>query len=60
MRKSSVDVVGLGLNATDTVVLVREFPALGSKERVVSVSRHAGGQVATALVTCQRLGLRCR
>jgi sulfofructose kinase len=60
LRKSSVDVVGLGLNATDTVVLVREFPALGSKERVVSVSRHAGGQVATALVTCQRLGLKCR
>ncbi len=60
MAKFSVDVVGLGLNATDTVVLVREFPALGGKERVVSVSKHAGGQVATALVTCQRLGLRTR
>lgn len=60
MPKSTVDVVGLGLNATDTVVLVREFPALGSKERVVSVSRQAGGQVATALVTCQRLGLSTR
>jgi sulfofructose kinase len=55
-----VDVVGLGLNATDTVILVHGFPALGSKERVVSVAQHAGGQVATALVTCQRLGLRCR
>ncbi len=55
-----VDVVGLGLNATDTVVMVREFPALGSKERVVGVSRQAGGQVATALVTCRRLGLSAR
>lgn len=60
MPKSKVDVVGLGLNATDTVVLVREFPALGGKERVLSASQQAGGQVATALVTCQRLGLRTR
>jgi sugar/nucleoside kinase (ribokinase family) len=55
-----VDVVGLGLNATDTVLMVRDFPALGGKERVISSSTHAGGQVATALVTCQRLGLRTR
>jgi len=60
LPKSKVDVVGLGLNATDTVLVVREFPALGSKERVVSVSQRAGGQVATALVACQRLGLRTR
>ena len=53
-------VVGLGLNATDTVILVRDFPALGGKERVVSQSRQAGGQIATALVTCRRLGLPCR
>ncbi len=60
MRSTKVDVVGLGLNATDTVIIVRELPALGGKERVVSLSRHAGGQVATALVACQRLGLRAR
>jgi sulfofructose kinase len=60
LRRSSVDVVGLGLNATDMVFMVREFPPLGGKERVLSASRHAGGQVATALVTCQRLGLRAR
>ncbi len=60
MRKKTVDVVGLGLNATDTVLMVRDFPALGGKERVLSSSMHAGGQVATALVTCQRLGLRTR
>ena len=60
MRKNAVDVVGLGLNATDTVLMVRDYPALGGKERVLSSSMHAGGQVATALVTCQRLGLRTR
>ena len=60
MRRNKVDVVGLGLNATDTVLMVREFPPLGGKERVVSLSRQAGGQIATALVACQRLGLRAR
>jgi len=60
LANKQVDVVGLGLNATDTVYVVREFPALGGKERVLSASRQAGGQVATALVTCQRLGLRAR
>ncbi|HUY13007.1 MAG TPA: PfkB family carbohydrate kinase [Terriglobia bacterium] len=60
MANSQIDVVGLGLNATDTVILVRDFPALGGKERLVSQSRQAGGQIATALVTCRRLGLRCR
>jgi len=60
LQKHTVDVVGLGLNATDTVLMVRDFPALGGKERVLSSTTHAGGQVATALVTCQRLGLSTR
>jgi sulfofructose kinase len=60
MKKSRIDVVGIGLNATDTVIRVRVFPPLGGKERLVSSSMQAGGQIATALVTCQRLGLRSR
>jgi sugar/nucleoside kinase (ribokinase family) len=39
---------------------VRKFPALGGKERVVASSMQAGGQMATALVTCRRLGLKVR
>ena len=58
--KVELDVVGLGLNATDTVLVVRNFPPLGGKERVLAASKQAGGQMATALVTCQRLGLRTR
>lgn len=54
------DVAGLGLNATDTVLRVHKTPALGGKERVTSLSRQAGGQVSTAMVACQRLGLRSR
>jgi sulfofructose kinase len=60
LRDRKVDVVGLGLNATDTILLVSEFPPLGGKEKVAAVSHQAGGQVATALVCCQRLGLRAR
>lgn len=60
MANSRLDVVGVGLNATDTVIRVHEFPALGGKERLLSSSMQAGGQVATALVTCRRLGLRAR
>ena len=60
MPRSKIDVVGLGLNATDTVMRVREFPALGGKEKLLSSTMQAGGQVATALVACQRLGLRTR
>jgi len=60
LPRKRVDVVGLGLNATDTVLVVREFPALGGKERIASLTRQPGGQVATALVTCQRLGLKSR
>ncbi|MGD0225450.1 MAG: PfkB family carbohydrate kinase [Terriglobia bacterium] len=60
MARARVDVVGLGLNATDTVMSVRKFPALGGKERVAALSMQAGGQVATALVTCSRLGLKVR
>ena len=60
MARAKVDVVGLGLNATDTVMTVRKFPALGGKERVVASSIQAGGQMATALVTCRRLGLKVR
>ena len=60
MSRSKVDVVGLGLNATDTVMTVPKFPALGGKERVVASSIQAGGQMATALVTCRRLGLKVR
>ena len=60
MKKPGADVVGIGLNATDTVIRVREFPALGGKERLLASSMQAGGQIATALVTCQRLGLQAR
>jgi sugar/nucleoside kinase (ribokinase family) len=55
-----VDVVGLGLNAMDFVAFVSEFPRPDSKVEIRELSLEPGGQVATALVTCRRLGLRVR
>ena len=57
---STVDLVGVGLNATDTLILVPGHPAIGSKIESQSVTVLPGGQVATALVACQRWGLRTR
>lgn len=54
------DVVGIGENATDIVMRLGAFPAPGTKVKVESLSRSAGGSVATALVACRRLGLRAR
>ena len=55
-----VDVVGVGLNATDTLIPVPHFPASGSKVEVDSANVLLGGQVATAMAACQQWGLRTR
>jgi sulfofructose kinase len=55
-----VDVVGVGLNATDTLIRVPHFPTLDSKMRLIESVTRAGGEVASALVACQRWGLRTR
>ena len=52
--------VGVGLNATDTLLVVPRFPAFAGKvpfeEEIVS----PGGQVASALAACASLGLRTK
>src|SRR5580704_13500977 len=54
------DVVGVGLNATDTVLLVSHFPAYGGKVPFHDEFLSPGGQVASAMVACSRLGLRAK
>jgi len=54
------DVVGVGLNATDTLILLPRFPAYGGKVPFENEVVSPGGQVATAMVTCARLGLRAK
>lgn len=54
------DVVGLGLNAVDHLCVVPHFPRYDSKLRMLDFSQQGGGQAATAMVACQRLGLTAR
>lgn len=59
-KSSKVDLVGVGLNATDTVIRLSNFPELGSKVEFSSSNILPGGQVATAMVACQHWGMRTR
>ena len=54
------DVVGVGLNATDTMILIPHFPAYGGKVPFIQEILSPGGQVASALVACAQLGLRTK
>lgn len=56
----SCDVVGLGQNSVDLVAMLHEFPTGNSKHRIEQFARFPGGQVASALVCCARLGWRTR
>ena len=55
-----VDVVGVGLNATDTIIPVPEYPARGSKVAFRSANVLPGGQVASAVAACALWGLQTR
>jgi sulfofructose kinase len=53
-------VVGVGLNATDTLIVVPHFPAFAGKAGFETEVLMPGGQVASALAACARLGLRTK
>lgn len=52
------DVVGVGLNAMDYLIVVPSYPEFDSKTQLRSYTLSPGGQVATALVGLQRLGCK--
>lgn len=60
MSQPQFDVVGVGLNATDTMILIPHFPAYGGKVPFLDEVMSPGGQVATAVVCCAKLGLRTK
>ena len=55
-----VDLVGVGLNAIDTLIPLAHFPARGSKTEYTSASILPGGQAATTVIACQTWGLTTR
>jgi len=59
-NEANFDVVGVGLNATDTLLVVSHFPAYAGKEPFETEILSPGGQVASAMVTCAKLGLRVK
>src|SRR4051794_21912322 len=57
---SKFDMVGVGLNATDTLLVVPHFPAYAGKGPFTREILSPGGQVASAVVTCASLGLKTK
>ncbi len=57
---SQFDVLGIGLNATDTLVIVPHFPAYAGKVPFIDEILSPGGQVASAMVACATLGLKVK
>jgi sulfofructose kinase len=55
-----IDVLGIGLNATDTLLLLDEFPPYAGKVPFQKEMMSPGGQVTTAIVTCAKLGLKTK
>jgi sugar/nucleoside kinase (ribokinase family) len=54
------DVVGLGQNSVDYLAVAATHPGPNSKQRLDQFACLPGGQVATAVVACARLGWRTR
>jgi len=57
---SLVDLVGVGLNATDTLISLPHFPERGSKLKYSQSSILPGGQTASTVIACQTWGLATR
>jgi sulfofructose kinase len=55
---SALDVVGVGQVCVDHVATAERLPPLGGKVRALDYARLPGGQIATAILGCARLGLR--
>jgi len=60
LKEPQFDVVGVGLNATDTMIIIPHWPAYGGKVPFLEEILSPGGQVASAMVCCAKLGLRTR
>jgi sugar/nucleoside kinase (ribokinase family) len=54
------DVIGIGEVCVDHVCVLPAWPGPGGKVRMQEYGTQPGGQVATAMVACARLGLRVK
>lgn len=54
------DVVGFGVNSFDLIASLAAYPGPNAKAEIRQLEGRPGGQVATAMVGCARLGCRTR
>lgn len=54
------DVVGFGVNSFDLIASVEAYPGPDAKAEIRQLQGRPGGQVATAMAGCARLGCRTR
>ncbi len=55
-----VDIVGFGVNTIDLMAVVGQYPEPDSKHALRSFTERPGGEAATAVTVCARLGWRTR
>ena len=60
VETADFDIVGLGQNSVDLLAVVDGYPASNGKHRLRGFSQLPGGQIATAVAVCRRLGWRAR
>ena len=60
MVPGGFDVVGFGLNTIDLMAVVERYPEPDTKHPLVDFVERPGGQAATAMTACARLGWRAR
>ena len=54
------DAVGFGLNTIDLIAVVGQYPEPDSKQQLTDLLERPGGQAASAMTACARLGWRTR
>ena len=57
-KNKKFDAVGFGTNAVDYLISVPVYPAFNSKIELTDYQQLAGGEIATAMVGLQRLGMK--
>lgn len=57
---AKVDLVGVGLNDTNTLISVSKFPTAGSKVEYHHQTVLPGGQAASTVIACRRWGMSTR
>ena len=58
LQGKEFDVLGFGTNAVDFLIVVPEFPQFDTKIHLTDYVQAAGGQIASAIVGLQRLGVK--